>query len=380
MITEGTTKGVTKGVTEGTTKGTIEDMDNNTLYNMCKQSSADDMILISKPIIRRIITPNGLTPLLTAITFNNVKLVEVMLKSGYCNINERDNNKNTGLIIAAQQGNIEIVRLLLKYHCEPYAYNTNKYNAMTMAIKHKHIPIIQELAISGDPLSNPKGDPISKFYVDNVSLLTYVSEIQPLDVELFKAVLSIDYNQDENVLEKIKHMANTSDIVVDERKYNDMCMMRDIIELSLWPKPSHLYDSETVDEKQLLRYTFMWFDEIETLGFFTTFLSNAQSRFKILDINNNTYILNACRFIGRMCHITKFINMMRLYSLYNIMIVLVMIIHKNTYDVIYTNRDFSRISSTISIDVLNTLEIELLKLLYFRVSSYLITDVNDVNN
>ena len=87
---------------------------------------------------------NG-SSLLNAVVYNNVPLVRLSMHQGQgVNLNIHTIDQETPLTIAARNGNIEIVRLLISYGAEVDHYNKEK-SALHQACKHGHYTIVVEL-------------------------------------------------------------------------------------------------------------------------------------------------------------------------------------------------------------------------------------------
>jgi ankyrin repeat protein len=96
--------------------------------------------------------------LFDAIQSNDGRLVRRLLRHG-ANVNIADNGGMTPLMIASQNGDIEIVDLLLSHHADVNAYNNTRPNfpltALIYAIKNHHLDIAQILVDTGANVNNP---------------------------------------------------------------------------------------------------------------------------------------------------------------------------------------------------------------------------------
>jgi len=76
---------------------------------------------------------NNWTPLMHAIHKDQKASVEALIAGG-ADLNARDGNGMTALMMAAGYGYAEIVRLLLDHGADPYAETSDGDNALTMAV------------------------------------------------------------------------------------------------------------------------------------------------------------------------------------------------------------------------------------------------------
>jgi ankyrin repeat protein len=87
---------------------------------------------------------NGMTPLMLAIDENNLKIVEILLmnKAG---VDLMDKYNQTALMLAAGRGNIQIVKLLIKYHANTKIKAKNGLTAYNFALENGRKEIAEYL-------------------------------------------------------------------------------------------------------------------------------------------------------------------------------------------------------------------------------------------
>ena len=96
---------------------------------------------------------NDWNALLWAAKENHVQMAEMLLGLGM-DINEQQpvtasSSKHTALHVAAQKGNVEMVKLLLEKRCDTTLRDKHNQTALQLAEKKKHTEII--VALGGDP-------------------------------------------------------------------------------------------------------------------------------------------------------------------------------------------------------------------------------------
>ncbi len=89
---------------------------------------------------------NGQTPLILASISGNIEVIELLLKQKNININEKDNNNSTALIHASAEGNIETVKYLVENGCE---LESDQQNALDFATFYNHKEVIDYLKSKG---------------------------------------------------------------------------------------------------------------------------------------------------------------------------------------------------------------------------------------
>jgi ankyrin repeat protein len=90
---------------------------------------------------------NGETPLMLAATAGNIENIEVLLKHG-ADINAKDINDFTAVILAAEQGNIKTVEYLVGKGCD-LGQTKADMNALDFAIFYKQKEVIDFLKKKG---------------------------------------------------------------------------------------------------------------------------------------------------------------------------------------------------------------------------------------
>ena len=89
---------------------------------------------------------NGQTPLILASISGNIEILELLLRHENININEKDINNLTALIHASAEGNIETVKYLVEKGCE---MESDQQNALDFAIFYGHKEVITYLKSKG---------------------------------------------------------------------------------------------------------------------------------------------------------------------------------------------------------------------------------------
>ena len=130
-------------------------------------------------------------PLLnTAVNYNRIETVKVLLKCGY-NPNVKDENGYTPLMTAVKYNNIENVKDLLKYGADPNK-KINGYTPLMIAVNYNHIENVKDLLMYGaDPnIQDQHGlTPLMRAlcynHIENVKILlkhgAYIENIQTHD-------------------------------------------------------------------------------------------------------------------------------------------------------------------------------------------------------
>jgi ankyrin repeat protein len=86
--------------------------------------------------------------LLEAVEFQNIQLVEVLLKHG-ANVNQENNNGFTALYSAASDGNIPLAKLLRAYQADSIAIRVNGYTPLHIAVQYNHPAMVNYLLAEG---------------------------------------------------------------------------------------------------------------------------------------------------------------------------------------------------------------------------------------
>ncbi|KAI5842135.1 ankyrin repeat-containing domain protein [Morchella snyderi] len=96
---------------------------------------------------------NGLPPLLRAVAWNHVEVIEWLVARDGLNVNSKDNDGNTALSIAAEAGSDLIVEKLLERQFHINHANNQGLTPLTLASSNCHVEVVQAL------LANPRISP-----------------------------------------------------------------------------------------------------------------------------------------------------------------------------------------------------------------------------
>ncbi len=91
---------------------------------------------------------NGFTPLIMAAYYGSAPIVKYLCDSG-ASLNEQDNNGNTALLHASYHGFADVVKVLLAYNASLEIVNKYGYNALGYAEKFYNYRIIDLLKAAG---------------------------------------------------------------------------------------------------------------------------------------------------------------------------------------------------------------------------------------
>ncbi|HJD55231.1 MAG TPA: ankyrin repeat domain-containing protein [Rickettsia endosymbiont of Pyrocoelia pectoralis] len=91
----------------------------------------------------------GYTLLTDSSYKNNPKAVELFIKKHKADVNQADNNGVTSLRIAAAEGHIEVVRILLENEAEPDKGDNNGVTPLWSASREGHVEVAQKLLENG---------------------------------------------------------------------------------------------------------------------------------------------------------------------------------------------------------------------------------------
>ena len=96
-----------------------------------------------------VIFGNSLTPLTIAAQNGHVEVVKILLEN-HANVDHRDRTGEcTPLIRAARKGNKEVVKLLLKRNANPNLQSSNGNSALMLAVNNGHVDIVEDLLWAG---------------------------------------------------------------------------------------------------------------------------------------------------------------------------------------------------------------------------------------
>lgn len=97
---------------------------NSPLHNAIRQNSLENIKkLIGKKTYNNAINDEGMTPLAYAAKANySINTIQTLIEHG-AHVDIPDNVGNTALYHAVQNGNVELVELLLKYNADPTRHN-----------------------------------------------------------------------------------------------------------------------------------------------------------------------------------------------------------------------------------------------------------------
>jgi ankyrin repeat protein len=120
---------------------------------------------------------SGQTPFLTSCATGNLKDVVTALKHAEADLNQKDFQGRTGLMLAAAQGHGTIVSYLIKKGAKTEVKDTNNMTALILAVATQHLEIVQFLIESGaDVDTRLKGTPILMIAISkgNLELTQYL--------------------------------------------------------------------------------------------------------------------------------------------------------------------------------------------------------------
>ncbi|WP_338959791.1 ankyrin repeat domain-containing protein [Spiroplasma endosymbiont of Tiphia femorata] len=83
---------------------------------------------------------DGNTSLMLTVQYGHLDIVKILLENG-ADVNYKDWDGNTSLILAAENGRIEIFNILLLYKAHVYDKNQGGFTALTCSIKNKDLII-----------------------------------------------------------------------------------------------------------------------------------------------------------------------------------------------------------------------------------------------
>jgi len=93
------------------------------------------------------------TPLFIALRRRNFKIALILLENDKINIDEKDNNGNTALVLAVKCGNLELVKSLIKYGANINVKSNNGKPLLSIATNNNNIEIVKFLVKSGVDLN-----------------------------------------------------------------------------------------------------------------------------------------------------------------------------------------------------------------------------------
>ena len=94
----------------------------------------------------------GYTPLMLAVLYNKPSIVSLLIKTKDINIDLQDMNGNTALMIASEDGHIDIVNSLIEATADVNLQDINKETALIKASEYGYIDIVNALIKAGaDP-------------------------------------------------------------------------------------------------------------------------------------------------------------------------------------------------------------------------------------
>lgn len=102
------------------------------------------------------LAPDGMTPLMNAVYTNKTKIVQLLLENGASSNYILPDTSEAPIILAARNGNIEIVKLLLEYKCNPNNKDSGGLTALDWAIINGNTDAAEEL------INSPKIQLITK--------------------------------------------------------------------------------------------------------------------------------------------------------------------------------------------------------------------------
>jgi ankyrin repeat protein len=87
----------------------------------------------------------GMTPLTTAISNHSLDAVKLLLQSNACDVDQPDKDGNIPVILAIQEKQFDIAKLLISNNCNINKYNNKGESLIIMAIQHGYIDIINSI-------------------------------------------------------------------------------------------------------------------------------------------------------------------------------------------------------------------------------------------